>query len=876
LSDLIEFWAKTKASAGGLQKKALPHHLLDVAATALVLQESTLARLRREATALDVEPQALARTRACLAGWHDLGKASRAFQAKVPAFLPRAFGPYQPGDARAGFDHGAATGWLLSRPLDDLLSGLLPVLDATMRESVASTVGGHHGRPLIDMDRFDGPRAFRRSIADPGVDAAREAALAVWEAVGRPILPIRTHRASAFCWGLAGFTTLADWVGSDSGHFLVDDNTAPSGSYWPIALERAQEAVATKRLIPARIEARAGAATLAGHDRLTPMQIGAETTYLPAGPTLALIEDSMGAGKTEAALILAHRMMAAGKGEGIYIALPTMATANAMFDRMARAYRRLFEPGARPSLALAHGRRNLSESFAAVRLAGADQGDGVAAECGAWIADDRRRAFFAEVGAGTIDQALLSILPRKHFALRQHALAGRILVVDEAHAYDGYEAAELTRLLRFQAGLGGSAIILSATLTRRQRQELAGSFLQGLNETPRPGSSGQGYPLLTVHGVASTTERQIDPAPATVRRVSVGRLPDWPSAAEAIRTAVDRGGAVAVIRNSVDDAIATQTDLRGQGLRALLFHARFAMSDRLAIEREIIGGFGRNGSARAGRVVIATQVLQESLDVDFDLMISDLAPMDLLIQRAGRLWRHARKDRPIEGPRLLVVAPDWRAVDGPEWLRATQPRGASIYRMGVQWRTARALFQEGAIASPGKLRDLVEIAYADGDDLPDSLVAADDDRFAKERAATAQGRLVTLDWDAGYPGNPCISDDQEIGTRLGEPTLTLRLGRLVDNVIVPWAEAPADPASAWALSEVVVRTAWLGLGDQAALPDYVQAAIDAAKAAWPDFERRVLIAVVADDGSVLLERLTRQKLEYTMTQGLCWAPAARE
>jgi hypothetical protein len=238
-----------------------------------------------------------------------------------------------------------------------------------------------------------------------------------------------------------------------------------------------------------------------------PLQRCAETSVLPEGAALFVIEDVTGAGKTEAALVLAHRLVVAGRGQGLYFALPTMATANAMYDRLGEAYGRLFAADARPSLVLAHGRRALNPRFADRILEpvadasestdedAANQPAG--AQRAAWIADDRRKAFLAQVGVGTLDQALLAVLPTRHAMLRLLGLTQRVLVVDEAHAYDAYMGEELKRLLQFHAALGGSAIVLSATLTARHRADLAASFSTGLQLTADKRDAPTAYPLAT-------------------------------------------------------------------------------------------------------------------------------------------------------------------------------------------------------------------------------------------------------------------------------------------------------------------------------------------------------------------------------------------
>ena len=205
----------------------------------------------------------------------------------------------------------------------------------------------------------------------------------------------------------------------------------------------------------------------------------------PGGPCLAFLEDLTGSGKTEAALILAQRLIAHGKASGVYWALPTQATANALYQRLSRSYRRLFADGDTiPSLALAHASTDLQKDYQASIFKeglteaaghteldyGSDDENTASAQCAEWLATDRRRSLLADIGVGTVDQALLAALPVKFQSLRLAALSDRVLVVDEAHSYDAYTTRLLKQLLAFHAALGGSAIVLSATLTSKTKK----------------------------------------------------------------------------------------------------------------------------------------------------------------------------------------------------------------------------------------------------------------------------------------------------------------------------------------------------------------------------------------------------------------------
>jgi CRISPR-associated endonuclease/helicase Cas3 len=268
------------------------------------------------------------------------------------------------------------------------------------------------------------------------------------------------------------------------------------------------------------------------------------------------------------------------------------------------------------------------------------------------------------------------VLPAKYQSLRLLGLAERVLIVDEAHAYDGYMGRELERLLEFQAALDGNAIVLSATLPRAVRQPLATAFARGLGREA-PVLRAHDYPLVSIVAADRVHEEAKEPRADIRRSLEIERLPDEATALERIAETARAGAAVAWVRNTVDNAFEAAGLLREMSFEVALFHARFAMGDRLEVERAIVGRFGKRGDpARRPGVLIATQVIEQSLDLDFDLLVSDLAPIDLLLQRAGRLWRHPERPRPILGPRLLVVAPDPAARIGQDWYAAAFPRAA--------------------------------------------------------------------------------------------------------------------------------------------------------------------------------------------------------
>jgi CRISPR-associated endonuclease/helicase Cas3 len=338
------------------------------------------------------------------------------------------------------------------------------------------------------------------------------------------------------------------------------------------------------------------------------------------------------------------------------------------------------------------------------------------------------------------------------------------------------------------------------------------------------------------------------------------------------------GAAVAWIRNTVDDAIEAAAAIRAHGIPVELLHARFAMGDRLAIEHRVLAALGRGERpGRRGFVLIGTQILEQSLDYDVDVMVTDLAPIDLVIQRAGRLWRHPeRKARPVDTPELLLLAPDYNAVTDAHWYDAVSKRAPAVYRHhGIVWRTARALHRARAIVTPDNVRALIEEVYGPDtlDDVPQPLHRASQDAQGAVFAAYSVANANLLDVARGYGGNNTNwGIDTATPTRLGDPVTTFRLGVVADGRIVPycWA-ADRDARRSWALSEVSIsqrKATGVPTPDAA-----TEAMIARAKADWPEWEQEQPLLVLRGAGgrfigSVIGRRGGQLDAHYVQDMGL--------
>jgi len=700
---------------------------------------------------------------------------------------------------------------------DDLSDYLAPAFEASF---------GHHGYP-VDTSGVYVEEQFTHNDIEAACDFLGACAALLFD---EPIvlsddLGELYEALKVQSWLVSGFVILCDWIGSNESLFPHCPEVIALDDYWKNACKRAEYAVEVAGILsvpPAQFIGMRDLFPNLKDVAPSPLQAYVSECDLPEGPQLWIIEDITGSGKTEAAIILAHRLMQQGS-EGIFVALPTMATANAMYDRMAGAYRNLFSANGTPSLALAHGRRNLVDGFTSTILdfggpkqtahLNDDREDATeaSATCAQWIADNKKKVFLAHAGVGTIDQALLAVLPAKHHTLRLLGLSSKVLIVDEVHACDAYMAELLKALLQFQAAMGGSAILLSATIPQAMRTAFANAFLKGLNRQGIEELEGA-FPSVAVIGTDELLETRVAPREDLRRSLSVNLVHDEASVLSEIVDAAASGASVCWVRNTVADAVEAYELLTNESSLdencLTLFHARFAMGHRLDRERVVLDRFGKHSKPdeRRGSVLIATQVVEQSLDLDFDFMISDLAPIDLLIQRAGRLHRHYREFRGGRAdPVLWVFSPPVVESPGPDWYSGFLEGAAYVYPdHGRLWQTARLLQRTGGWAMPDDARELIETVYREeADEVPEGLRKRQNDAVGKRCAEKAQGRFNALLVTAGYgEQRGGLFADSAAPTRLGEASVTLRLAVRSGDLILPIYE---HPQQSWMLSEVQVR-----------------------------------------------------------------------
>lgn len=872
------YWGKsrTDTSESGPSYHLLVYHCLDVAAVGWTLLREDRRLCERFSRLFPFSEDETIRIVAFLLAVHDLGKCSVRFQNLAPELLSE----LQDSISEKGYPerHDRMGQSLLERRIWPLIwsedwFGLdrdPSVCDAADWKGVwlpcLRAVGGHHGTPRPELPALE-------TYFDPAdLAGAEQMAHAFATLLELPMvrLPLQyddiwEDRSREASWILAGFVVLCDWIGSNTEAFDFHAEQLQLSEYWTIALQSARDALDRFGLIPSGVDEDVDPGALTGGRSLRPMQQAVSTCRIAPEPQLFIIEDVTGSGKTEAALILVHRLMAAGCADGLFFGLPTMATANAMFERMAGTYTRLFDRARPPYVALAHSRAGPAREFG-TRLGEVEQSperggyapseETASVDRVTWLADSRKKALLAQVGVGTIDQALMAILPFRHQSLRLLGLARHVLIVDEVHAYDPYMRQLLQVLLRFQGALGGSAVLLSATIPLGYRRQLVNSFLAGVG-APETGEGGSTeYPLLTQCGAHvglhyHSTAEELERPGGDSRRVEIELVHEQSQVIEELRNAVAAGGCACYICNTVGDAQAAHAAVSAAipDAEVLLFHARYALGDRLDLEKEVLRLFGRGSTPeeRRGRILVATQVVEQSLDLDFDLMATDLAPIDLVIQRAGRLHRHDRGDR---GPaRLVVLVPPLEDEPAANWYASLFPRAIYVYPFQAElWLTARLLFERRAFVMPDDARDLIEGVFAPEarQAVPAVLIASDLRAEGEARAQGAIGAMNSLDLRRGYRYEGGAWEDETMAfTRLTEPSTTFLLARWDGATLTPWSRSERDD---WSLCRITVQLSTLAR--PGAMPTQLRDAVETATAKLPDQGRWQTILPLAESGGV--------------------------
>lgn len=889
INTILRFWAKTSHDPEKHPNAYHPLicHMIDVASVAWamwegVLPEVTKKRLARpfglncESKTCDHKDCALAaagKIVSFLAGLHDLGKCSPPFALRGKFRSDsdqthRLCSLYADTDCDCDSYETARNvphGYVTAITLPDILHELHGV-PFPLGKQLAEIIGGHHGifATVSDFSRIEdygdeasvGGGAWSRSRKEL-VEALRNLLGVRFDELAFDSKSLDKSTAMV----LAGFVSVADWIGSNTDHFesRIQDSTEPFkldlNEYLESSKQGAAEAI---RWLgwhnwPKNT-------TVKDFDELFSFGSGKRDLQQKAidiadtvtGPGIFVVEALMGEGKTEAAMYLADYFNAELGTRGIFFALPTQATSDQMFGRVSAFLRKRFEEsGEFVNLMLQHGHASLSDEFSAnvkefrrMRSVFADEPKNGDERIGSISAAEwftyRKRGLLAPFGVGTIDQILLAALQTKHVFVRLFGLAHKTIIIDEVHAYDAYMSTLLGRLLEWLGALGSPVLILSATLPKRRRTALIKSYLKGLGQKfgkdalltadrnldiyPRISYAFEGMPERVFRVV------RLETAAENTRTIKL-EFCDDDMFVEDLKAKLADGGCVSIICNTVRraqklyDLLNADPFFEGDaddGSPQLdLLHSGFRLVDRQIRERRALLRFGKEGSTvpftekgikvdrpitRPDRaVLISTQIIEQSLDLDFDLMISDFAPADLLLQRAGRLQRHQRETRPpafvdaetrLYVPSLCILRPPLDENGELKVLSDGKHKGEPdfgdsglIYDHHVLLRSWFVLRKRSHLAVPEEVEEIIEKIYGEvtpADDISEfesGLLASTREKYLndlqnEEKIAETryinhphwEGKLGELLLRPKEEDSPELHPDSQAMTRLIEPT----------------------------------------------------------------------------------------------------------
>lgn len=652
---------------------------------------------------------------------HDIGKATPIFQTKKSKSGDRELDEVINNKLKqAGFTDLDA---YISNKKEEIyhnVSGQHILTDFGVNFCVADIVGAHHGRP-VPKEESDRAASYTSSLYQTD-DEQLELAKA-WKEMQRSIftnalkacnfsqaedLPLISQSGQVI---LSGLLIMADWIASNEKYFpLINLDT------YECASERVQSGFtkwSNDRADTWEPEAYNKGVYQKRFD-FEPREVQrkiSEQISAASQPGIVILEAPMGSGKTEAALVAVEDLANKTHRTGMFFGLPTQATSNGIFPRV-EEWLKHFE--GEKSIRLIHGKAQLNEAFANLPKNSDIHGeDGIGVN--EWFAG-RKVAILDDFIVGTVDQILLAALKQKHLMLRHLGFSNKVVVIDEVHAYDAYMSVYLYQALRWFGAYQVPVVILSATLPVAKRKELLKSYMIGAGykyktaEKPQNFAKNEAYPLLTYND-GPTIKQFSDFEPGKNVKYEINPWPqiEKQEVVELIKNLTLHGGVVGVIVNTVrksQELAAACIKCFGEE-KVELLHSAFVATERYRKEKELLNTIGKNGNRPKFKIIIGTQVIEQSLDIDFDVLITELAPMDFLLQRMGRLHRHSDTQRPenLKNPQVYVLNATNYKFD---------KASTYVYSEYLLFRTEYYLHDEPAeIELPKDISHLVQEVYSD-------------------------------------------------------------------------------------------------------------------------------------------------------------------
>ena len=697
-----------------------------------------------------------------IAALHDIGKQTPVFQ----CMISKALDGLEERLLKNGFD--ISPGAKSERCYHAFISGVILHEYFGVRKEVCDIIAAHHGSPRPDGPSFRWDSAFKyNKTAIEGISGEfRES----WEETVRFAENLSGLKCGSLPEiSLAGqillshMLIIADWISSNEEYFpLVKPWDAPSPSnnkrfqhgYEKSGVKRGwfpQTYAFDKDIFKERF----GFAPNAMQE--------AAGTAAGNGGSLIIIEAPMGMGKTEASLMCAELMSSARAAGGLFIGLPTQATANGLFPRML-SWARKASPRLPVTVGLAHGSAFFNENYHSLFVNANDEYDNLTVN--RWM-NGRHRKLMSDFVDGTADQALSMALNRKYFMLLHGSLAGKAVIFDEIHSYDAYTDAYIGTTLAYLGLYGCPVVLLSATLTDAKKADFIHAYMQDRKSTAPIPKAG-GYPSITWYD-GKEIKTEVIPQDGIKKTDFSIRWLDDTELADTIKQKLSKGGCAGVIRNTVKEAFHTYQSLKKilPGFRIMLVHSRFLSNDRASNEKELLKHIGKKSTPedRNGLIVVGTQVLEQSLDIDFDIMFTDPCPMDLFLQRIGREHRHKRTR-----PEQLASAEIYLLMSGN---RIVGDKGKP-YDSCIMKRTVKILKDKDTLALPSDIKHLVEETY----DI--SLIEESEEKqeylnkIASLRSSSKNWRIPDP-WDASSIRKYCKGNDEaeEEGVRKGNNSFSV-------------------------------------------------------------------------------------------------------
>lgn len=548
-------------------------------------------------------------------------------------------------------------------------------------------------------------------------------------------------------WAFAGLLTIADWIGSDEENFPPNKEISPADAESMAAL-----AVSKTGLKPIQCHNTAFQDVFG----FTKNDLQTLATNTITEPGTYVIEAPMGIGKTEAALAVAQHLINTRQARGIYVALPTRTTSDRIHRRVEEFAKKIFPE---EWVKLSH-----STAWLSTRTPNSKD----AREAQEWFKPSRK-GLLTNIGVGTVDQCLMAVLQVKFFTIRRAALMGKVVIIDEAHSYDAYTGTLITQLSKIVVALGGTVVILSATLSTSARRSILGV---DINNTD--------YPCITGITRSGHTVSTACPPPSD-KQVRIKQESDEEAT---INDAIERarqGLSVLFICNTVAQAQEVYLRIKSELVQGDpdigLLHSRFTPKHRLENESKWLTRLGKDGQ-RTGCILVSTQVVEQSVDIDADFLITYLAPIDMLFQRIGRLWRHKQTYRIPTMPECTIITPAMTLKEAQELpaekLKQHLGVSAKVYSPYRLLRTLQTLSNLTTLNIPSQIRPTIEENYSAQNEPRGWAILLQHDTKRSD-ALRARATVASDIWNL-----PEIDDNDE-ATRLCIPT--------VDVVLIPKEEA---------------------------------------------------------------------------------------